>query len=218
MTEHASKLSRLLTRSAIKRQISNGKHAANRTDHIYLQTWLIIAISCAFAAWVAFDNKIFHIMVETDKSYLSLAIIIVFLAASVHAAWQIAASATRINAANRYLDGNTDESFEPSDIPPSARTSVNLSDDGPTFIGSFLRDVKESHASAGKRSQERQNNYILEIYADQLRSPASRWTITRRRPDPIPSHINERRHGNCSVYSPGLIPDILRPRGRWRTR
>lgn len=167
MTELTSKLSSSLAGAAVKQQISDAKHAPNRTDYIHLQTWLIIAIFCAFAAWVAFDNKIFHIMVDTDKSYLSLATIMVFLTASAHAAWHITATATRIKAANRYLDGNTDESFAPSDIPPSTRTSVNLDDSGPTFIGNFLRDVSEFSS----RKQGRPDNHILEIYADQLRSP-----------------------------------------------
>lgn len=170
MTESKSKLSRSLARAAVKRQISNAKHTPNRTGHIYLQTWLIIAISCIFAAWVAFDNKIFHIMVDTDKSYLSLATIIVFLTASAHAAWHIAANATRIKAANRYLDGDMDESFEPIDIPLSARTSVNLNDRGPIFIENFLRDVSEFQALSGNRKQDIPDNDMLDIYSDQLRS------------------------------------------------
>ncbi|MEQ8824414.1 MAG: MotA/TolQ/ExbB proton channel family protein [Filomicrobium sp.] len=171
MTELTSKLSGHLARLAARRQSSSAQHAPNITDHIYLQTWLIIAIFCAFAAWVAFDNDIFHIMVDTDKSYLSLVTIIVFLAASAHAAWHIAATAKRIKAANRYLDGNTDESFKPSDIPPSARTAVNLNDSGPTFVGNFLRDVSDSQALSRSKKQGRPDNHILEIYADQLRSP-----------------------------------------------
>lgn len=171
MAELISKFSRSLSRAAVKRQASNARYAADRTDYIYLQTWFIIASFCVFAAWVAFDNRIFHIMIDTDKSYLSLATIFVFLTASAHAAWHIAATATRINAANRYLDGRTDDTFQPSDVPPSARTSVNLDDGGPTFIGNFLRDVSESQGHANSRKKDHSDNHILEIYADQLRSP-----------------------------------------------
>ncbi len=171
MTELTNKISNLLGRAAARRQISRAKRIPNTTDYIYLQTWLIIAIFCAFAAWVAFDNHIFHIMVETDKSHLSLVTIIVFLAASAHAAWHIAAAAKRIKAAYCYLDGNSDESFEPSDVPPSARTSVNLNESGPTFIGNFLRDVSDSHALSRSKKQDRPDSHVLEIYADQLRSP-----------------------------------------------
>lgn len=171
MTELTSNHSKPLESAVVNGHIGNAQHPPNKTDYIYLQTWLIIAVFCAFTAWVAFDNQIFHIMVDTDKSYLSLATIIVFLAASAHAAWHISATATRIKAANLYLDGSQDEGFEHSDIPPSARTSVNLDDDGPTFIGNFLRDVGESQAHSHRRKQDRPDNHILEIYADQLRSP-----------------------------------------------
>lgn len=171
MTELTSRLSKSLARAAVKRQIKNAAYAPDRTDYIYLQTWLIIASFCAFAAWVAFDNNIFHIMVDTDKSYLSLATIVVFLAASAHAAWHIAATATRIKAANSYLDGDPNTSFEPQSIPPSARTAVNLNDGGPTFVGNFLRDVSDSQKRSSRKKQESSDNHILEIYADQLRSP-----------------------------------------------
>lgn len=171
MTDMTTKFSRYVARATVKKQVYEAKNRGTTNDYIYLQTWLILATVCLFAGTIAYQQGLIEVMLQTDQSYLSLLILIIFLVASGHAAWNIAATATRIEAAGKMLDGKIDESFQPNASPLSARTTIQLSDPPNQFVGNFVRDVKDSSAHARATSSAQSNNHILEIYADQLRAP-----------------------------------------------
>lgn len=171
MTNLTTKLSRSLARAEVRRQINQATSSGAVYDHIYLQTWLIIATICVFAAYVAYQQGLFAIMISTDQSYLSLLIFLVFLGASAHAAWHIFATSSRIKQAGRLLDGASEASFKPAPVPQSIRLITRLSDAPTQFVGNFVRDIKESVDHARKAGRQELPNHVLEIYADQLRSP-----------------------------------------------
>ncbi len=90
--------------------------AAVRTG-IYLQVWVLIAGFIAFVSFVGYDQGYFAQLVEADSTGLSLVIVMMFIAATVHAAWHILRTTQRIEAARGWLAGNREPPPERADCP-----------------------------------------------------------------------------------------------------
>lgn len=168
MIDLKTKLMRSIARASVRYRANTAGNNPDTADYMYFQTWLIIATVTLFAAYVALDNNFFAIMISTDKSYLSVLILIVFVAASCHVAWNIAAISGRIKAAGKLLNAKDEDGIAADPSPQSQRTVSRVSDSPARFIGNFVRDVRESLQAS---SSSGENKHILEIYADQLRSP-----------------------------------------------
>lgn len=129
-------------------------------EHFFPQIWLLTISVIAFAGYVAIDLSYAQMMFAADRSRLSLLITLVFLVASCHAAWNIFATSARLRAATALLRGEAAE---------------DNGQDGPAadFIGDFLNDLRaEARSPDGHDGRgAADGDSILEIYADQLRSP-----------------------------------------------
>ncbi len=136
--------------------------------HQYSQIWLLQAGIIAFAFYVVLDRSYLQTMFDADQSYLSSVILLAFLCCSGHAAWFIFRTSSCI-----------EESLEAmrADLPLFAQSA----DDGPTgsprhgardFVQTYIRDLAgERGVNGSDDAKAADTSYILEVYADRLRSP-----------------------------------------------
>lgn len=122
-------------------------------EHFFPQIWLLTVTVVAFAAYVAVEQSYLQMMLAADRSHLSLLIGLIFLGASCHAAWHIFAVSDRLRGAEAMLR----QEAQPS----------NGGEASASFLGGFLKDLHDGEAAAAGRD----NDSVIEIYADRLRSP-----------------------------------------------
>src|SRR5438105_799828 len=53
-------------------------------DHLPLLRWLMFTGVCAFGFVLAWHYGLFHLMLASDKTYISLVIVVLYIATSVH--------------------------------------------------------------------------------------------------------------------------------------
>lgn len=130
-------------------------------DHHFPQIWFLLITLSLFGVYVAWDLQLLSTMFALDKSYVTSLIIALVAIATCHAAWHIFLFSRRINAAVQWLEAGLDGLEEkPKQIEP--------------FIQTFLSEVNSDaslHSALPLQSTVRDDDSLLEIYADQLRSP-----------------------------------------------
>ena len=71
------------------------------TDHLPLLRWLMFTGVCAFGAVLASYYGLFHLMLSSDKTYISAIIIVLYIAASLHCCMRTVVISRELDAANR---------------------------------------------------------------------------------------------------------------------
>ena len=71
------------------------------TDHLPLLRWLMFTGVCAFGAVLASYYGLFHLMLASDKTYISAIIIVLYIAASTHCFMRTVVISRELDAANR---------------------------------------------------------------------------------------------------------------------
>lgn len=134
------------------------EHPSHR--HQFVQIWLLLAGTVAFALYVVVDRSYLQTMFAADQSYLTMVILAMFLGASCHAAWFILKTSSCIE--QGMAAARADAGFfapDEGEAPGGARG----------FVQAYVRDLtgeREARASADAGT-----SYILEVYADRLRGP-----------------------------------------------
>ncbi len=126
-------------------------------EHFFPQIWLLMISVVAFAGFVAVDQSYLSMMLAADRSHLSLLITAIFLGASCHAAWHIFATSGRLRAARALL-------------VEDATGLEGAADQAVRYFSDFLAEL-DAAAGEARAKEKESDDGILEIYADQLRSP-----------------------------------------------
>jgi MotA/TolQ/ExbB proton channel family len=71
------------------------------TDHLPLLRWLMFTGVCAFGVVLAWYYGLFHLMLASDKTYISAIIIVLYIAASTHCFMRTVVISRELDAANR---------------------------------------------------------------------------------------------------------------------
>jgi hypothetical protein len=71
------------------------------TDHLPLLRWLMFTGVCAFGVVLAWYYGLFHLMLTSDKTYISAIIIVLYIAASVHCFMRTILISRELDAAHR---------------------------------------------------------------------------------------------------------------------
>jgi hypothetical protein len=71
------------------------------TDHLPLLRWLMFTGVCAFGVVLAWHYGLFHLMLTSDKTYISAIIIVLYIAASVHCFMRTVVISRELDAAHR---------------------------------------------------------------------------------------------------------------------
>lgn len=131
-----------------------GSHAAqsntNSSDNgFYAQLWFLLVSLIAFGAYVAWDLKLFSLVISQDRSYMASLTIGLVVVMSLHSGWYICQTTRHSQYASRWLNGE--------------RYSQGA---GPVFMQQFIHDLSLQHLS-----ESEQNDSIMDIYSDATRAP-----------------------------------------------
>ena len=143
--------------------MSSRTPSRSSADHSFVLIWALLISVVLFCAYVAQDQSLIAMMLAADRSYLSIFIIVVFIGATCHAAWHILAVSARLRAAEALLAGCSNGGRDTSAVRRSRFLEDFMGETGGGAGG------EPDRADANHPSGDRDN--ILEIYADQLRSP-----------------------------------------------
>ena len=72
-------------------------------DHLPLLRWLIFTGVCAFGGVLAWHYGLFHLMLASDKTYISAIIVVLYVAATAHCCVRTAAISRETDAAQRVF-------------------------------------------------------------------------------------------------------------------
>ncbi len=136
--------------------------------HQFAQIWLLQAGIVAFAFYVVLDRSYLQTMFEADRSYLTSVILLAFLCASGHAAWFIFQTSSSIEQSLETMRADASAFGQSVADGPTGSPSHGAQD----FVQTYIQDlVGESRADASDTAGTSDSSYILEVYADRLRSP-----------------------------------------------
>jgi hypothetical protein len=71
------------------------------TDHLPLLRWLMFTGVCAFGVVLAWYYGLFHLMLASDKTYISAIIVVLYIAATTHCFMRTVVISRELDAANR---------------------------------------------------------------------------------------------------------------------
>jgi MotA/TolQ/ExbB proton channel family len=71
------------------------------TDHLPLLRWLMFTGLCAFGVVLAWYYGLFHLMLASDKTYISAIIVVLYIAASIHCFLRTLVISRELDAAHR---------------------------------------------------------------------------------------------------------------------
>jgi len=139
------------------RQIANRRMSELGYDsaQFYPQLWLLLVSLMIFGSYVAWDLRLFSLILISDKSYMATLIMALVLLMSVHCGWHILHTSRYSLHALRFLD----------DTGTSTRVDPLTIESG--FLQRFVNDL-----STGQRDKDDGADAIIEIHADAVRSPA----------------------------------------------
>jgi hypothetical protein len=78
-------------------------HSDYPSDHLPLLRWLIFTGVCAFAFVLAWHYGLVRMMVNADKTYISIIIAVLYIASSLHCLWRTATISRELDRAQRVM-------------------------------------------------------------------------------------------------------------------
>jgi hypothetical protein len=128
-------------------------------DRAPLLRWMIFTGACAFAAVLLWQYGLIHLMVVSDRTYISSVICVLYIGASVHCLWRTIAIGREGDAGRRAARG-----IEAGEVNFAADGADALPDD---LIADHIRDLtrKARTQGAGRLDQ----TLLLRSLADRLR-------------------------------------------------
>lgn len=157
------------TAAFLQKQQTN---AIQRGEHHLLLTWLIFTGVLIFALFVGWQQGLLQGLYETDRSYISLAITLIYLLVTAHCAMRISSlsyESNQVNNLSDYIHRN-----------PHARLNVDnnaasLEGYGPipdSIMNRYLRDLAYQHRADETGSDEiKPSRDLIEVYAARLKGP-----------------------------------------------
>jgi hypothetical protein len=137
-------------------------------DHLPLLRWLMFTGVCAFGFVLAWYYGLFHLMLVSDKTYISAIIVVCYVAASAHCLVRTAAISRELDAAHRVF------SLVSRGKPSFAVDGDGVvTDDGtPLPRGQVTSHIRNLIVKAGLQGDHRlDQTLLLRGLADALRGP-----------------------------------------------
>jgi len=133
-------------------------------DRAPLLQWLIFTGLCAFAGVLLWQYGLIHLMVASDRTYISSVICVLYVASSLHCLWRTLAIAREADAARSAALILTKDTImaAPTDAAPASREALP-----PGLVSDHIRNlvVKAEMQRSGRIDQ----TLLLRSLADRLR-------------------------------------------------
>src|SRR6516165_329499 len=137
-------------------------------DHLPLLRWLIFTGVCAFGGVLAWHYGLFHLMLASDKTYISAIIVVLYIAATAHCFVRTATISRETDAAQRVFSlvsrGTPDLRVVGAEV---------LTGDGTRLpAGQITAHIRNPFLKAARQEHPRLNHtLLLRGLADALRAP-----------------------------------------------
>ncbi|MBI2993364.1 MAG: MotA/TolQ/ExbB proton channel family protein [Gammaproteobacteria bacterium] len=139
------------------------------TEHFLLLSWLLTTGLIAAGAWVIVDQGLLHYLVATDRSYISLVVIAMYIVGLAHSFGRTLYLSDELNKLARI-----ERSLDPADPRPLRLEETGLTAaDGTAMPRGFLSDFISDLLRA-RRAQPSGNGEAIESAADLLEAAAAR--------------------------------------------
>jgi MotA/TolQ/ExbB proton channel family len=137
-------------------------------DHLPLLRWLIFTGVCAFGAVLAWHYGLFHLMLASDKTYISAIIVVLYLVATAHCCARTAAISRETDAAQRVFALVSRGSPELRVVGADVMTADGLH----LPVGQVTAHIRNLILKAGLQKHHRlDQTLLLRGLADALRGP-----------------------------------------------
>ncbi len=129
----------------------NPEHTAS--DY-YPQVWLLLLSVLTFCMYVAWDLRVFNLVLSVDRSYMASLTIALVLLATAHCGWHVLHCSRRIKQAQAWLQQG----------PGTSRNNAPAG----LFIHQFVQELDDV---AHEQHRASDDDAIVEIHADRARGP-----------------------------------------------
>ena len=138
------------------------------SDHLPLLRWLIFTGVCAFGVVLAWQHGLFHLMLASDKTYISAIIVALYVAATAHCFVRTAAISRETDAAQRVFSLVSRGTPDLRVVGPEVVTA-----DGTRLpAGQITAHIRNLILKAGLQEHHRlDQTLLLRGLADALRGP-----------------------------------------------
>ena len=138
------------------------------SDHLPLLRWLIFTGVCAFGVVLAWQYGLFHLMLASDKTYISAIIVVLYVAATAHCFVRTAAISRETDAAQRVFSLVSRGTPDLRVVGPEVVTA-----DGTRLpAGQITAHIRNLILKAGLQEHHRlDQTLLLRGLADALRGP-----------------------------------------------
>jgi hypothetical protein len=85
----------------VQRQMALTGNQIESRDYVPLLKWLIFTGVVGFCFWLSWMFGLFQLMIESDKSYISLAVVVIYVLTSIHCLFQVVVMSREIGRAHR---------------------------------------------------------------------------------------------------------------------
>ncbi|MBA4782430.1 MAG: MotA/TolQ/ExbB proton channel family protein [Rhizobiales bacterium] len=133
-----------------------------------VQGWWLLACLILLALYIAHDRGYLALMLATDKSYISPVIMLAFLIASLHAAWNIFLMDMRIEKAKAEISSRSGEAIHRLVRTPERRARLR---DSQEIVAHYIADLERLRRGHAADGAAREGALVLDVLADCLRNP-----------------------------------------------
>ena len=130
--------------------------------HQLVLYWMLLAVGVVIAAIVCWHLGLFHLLFKSDVSRLSLVIIMIFLAASAHAAYNLVRFSNLIEILKHYNHSSYSRTLQ--DTKQITKTVGKL----PSWLQQYLSKLTDSY---GKLDTERSRSNLLDTLNNRVKAP-----------------------------------------------
>jgi biopolymer transport protein ExbB/TolQ len=145
-------------------------HASNAEpgEHHLLLLWLLFTGVLIFALFVSWQQGFLHTLYQTDRSHISMAIILIYIIVTFHCAKRISYVSDQHNAAKKMVDLI---SKQPDSFVNNMAAMREEDDAGPdSLMNQYIKDLKKK-VGANTRNDESSGRELIEVYAEKLKGP-----------------------------------------------
>lgn len=138
-------------------------------EHHLLLLWLLFTGVLLFALFVTWQQGFFHMLYETDRSNISMAITLIYILVTIHCARRIQVVSSEHNAARQFDSMIREQAPAIFKHQPDTSSAIWQLQSG-SLMEEYIADLRQklgAHASADETSSRE----LLEVYSEKLKGP-----------------------------------------------
>ncbi len=159
-----------ISAATITQNMYTGKNVG-RNEHHLLLTWLIFTGLLIFAVFVSWQEDLLTQLYETDRSYISLALTLIYLLVTTHCALRISDLSYESNQVEKISDYIHNNPHAELTIENSSPKISGYGIIPESLMNSYMRDLIYQHRTEEIGDDANASKDLIEVYAAKLKGP-----------------------------------------------